>query len=236
MTDRMNTTIRLWDLPTRLFHWATVLLLVGLWATHRFNRTDLHIKLGMAMLFLVVFRLAWGFLGSDTARFARFIKGPDAIRAYLTTGRAADGSPVIGHNPLGAFSVIGLIGLLAVQVGLGLFATDTDAVNSGPLNSWVTYDTAERLTHLHDLVFNLILALVVLHLAAIVFYTLVKKDRIVPSMVTGKKAYAEPVPQPRGAPLWRLALALVLAFAACDWVWNGGHLLPRPKPAYDISY
>jgi cytochrome b len=229
-------TIRLWDWPIRLFHWAIVGLIAGLWLTQRLGRTDLHIKLGMAMLFLVVFRLGWGLWGSEPARFARFVKGPTAIRAYLKHGRTPDGAPVVGHNPLGALSVIALIAVLAAQVTLGLFATDTDATNYGPLNALVGFETAEKLAHWHKLGFNLILALAALHLAAIVYYTLVKRERLVPAMLTGIRTFPEPVPQPRKAPLWRLAVTLLLAFAVCDWVWNGGHFMPKPKPAYDISY
>jgi len=236
MTDTKQTTIRLWDLPIRLFHWATVVLVAGLWATHEFGRLDLHIKLGMALLFLVTFRIAWGVLGSETARFASFVKGPSAIRSYLRSGRGADGGPVVGHNPLGALSVIGLIGLLAVQVGLGLFATDTDATYYGPLNSMVSFETADKISELHELGFNLIVLLVVVHLGAIVYYAVKKKDRLVPAMVTGKKSYDTPVRQPKGAPLWRLVLALLIAFAVSDWVWNEGHFMPQPKPLYDASY
>jgi cytochrome b len=231
-----NTTIRLWDLPIRLFHWSTVALVFGLWLTHVTGHMDVHIKLGMALLFIVSFRIAWGFLGSDTARFASFVKGPAAIRAYLKSGTNPDGTPIVGHNPLGALSVVGLIGILGLQIGLGLFATDTDAINSGPLNYKIGSDLAEKITDLHELVFNVILLLVVVHLGAIIFYAIKKKDRLIPPMVTGKKAFDAPVAQPKSAPLWRLILALALAFAISDWVWNGGSFLPKPKPLYDVSY
>ena len=229
-------TIRLWDLPVRLFHWATVLLVAGLWVTHVTDHMSLHIKLGLAMLFLVTFRILWGVLGSETARFASFVRGPAAIRAYLASGRKADGSPVVGHNPLGALSVIGLIGILAVQVGLGLFASDTDGIYYGPLNQYVSYDRAELLTHLHEFVFNLILLLVVIHLGAIIYYAVKKKDRLIPPMVTGQKTFAEPVAQPKGAPVWRLAIALLLAGVLTYWVGNGGHFIAPPKIAADPGY
>jgi cytochrome b len=228
MSEAKAVTIRLWDLPVRLFHWAVVVLIAGLWATHAFGKMDVHIKLGLALLFLVVFRVVWGFLGSDTARFTSFVKGPAGILAYLRSGRSADGGPVVGHNPLGALSVLGLIGLMAVQVGLGLFATDTDAIYSGPLNYWVDAELAEKLTDLHELGFKLIELMVVIHLGAIIFYAVKKKERLVPPMVTGKKTYDEPVAQPKGAPWWRLVLALALAGTATWWVAQGGHFVPPP--------
>jgi len=236
MTDSKATTIRLWDLPVRLFHWGTVALVFGLWLTHVIDRMDVHIKLGLALLFLVSFRIVWGFLGSDTARFASFVRGPGAIRAYLASGRAANGGPVVGHNPLGALSVIGLIGILALQLGLGLFATDTDAVSYGPLNYLISFDRGEQVTHLHEFVFNLILLLVVVHLGAIIYYAVKKKDRLIPPMVTGQKTYAEPVSPPAGAPVWRLAIALALAATLTLWVANGGHFKAPPKPLVDASY
>jgi len=236
MTSPAKTIIRLWDLPVRLFHWGTVLLVPAMWATYKAGKLDLHIKLGLALLFIVAFRIAWGFLGGQTARFASFVKGPGAIAAYLRSGRGPDGLPVVGHNPLGALSVLGLIGLLAVQIGLGLFASDTDATASGPLNYWISPALADTLTELHEVGFNLILLLVAVHLGAIIYYAVAKKDRLVPAMVTGKKAYDAPVAQPKSAPLWRLALALALAGALTWWAANGGHFVPPPPPAYDVSY
>jgi len=236
MTGISKTTIRLWDLPVRLFHWSTVLLVPAMWATYKAGKMDLHIKLGIALLFIVAFRIAWGFVGSDTARFARFVKGPGAILAYLRSGRGPNGLPVVGHNPLGALSVLGLIGMLAVQIGLGLFASDTDATASGPLNGWVSSDLADKLTDLHEVGFNLILLLVIVHLGAIIYYAVAKKERLVPAMVTGNKAYDHPVPQPRQAPLWRLGVALVVAGGLTWWVYHGGHFVPPPPPAFDVSY
>lgn len=235
MTDTGKTIIRLWDLPVRLFHWATVLLVAAMWASIETGRTSLHITLGLVLLFVVAFRIAWGFVGGDTARFARFVKGPGAIRAYLRSGRGPDGAPVVGHNPLGALSVLALIGLLALQLGLGLFAADTDANASGPLNYLVSVDLGDTLTHLHGFVFNLILAMVAVHLAAIIYYAVKKKDRLVPAMVTGNKAYDVPVAQPKSAPLWRLVLALAAAGALTWWVYHGGHFVPPPPSLYDVN-
>jgi cytochrome b len=169
MDQNKSLTIRLWDLPVRLFHWSVVLLVPAMWATYKAGKMDLHIKLGLALVFIVGFRILWGFLGGQTARFTSFVKGPGAILAYLRSGRGSDGAPVVGHNPLGALSVLGLIGLMAAQVTLGLFASDTDATYSGPLNYWVDADLAEKLTDLHEVGFNLIVLMVIIHLGAIIF-------------------------------------------------------------------
>lgn len=236
MDQDKSRTIRLWSLPVRLFHWSVVLLVPAMWATYKAGKMDLHIKLGLVLVFIVGFRIIWGFLGCQTARFTSFVKGPGAILAYLRSGRGHDGAPVVGHNPLGALSVLALLGLMAAQVTLGLFATDTDATYSGPLNYRVGSDLAEKLTDLHEVGFNLIVLMVVVHVGAVIYYTVVKKERLVPPMVTGKKTYDEPVAQPKSAPLWRLGLALVLAGGLTWWVYHGGHFVPPPPPAYDISY
>jgi cytochrome b len=191
------------------------------------------------MLGLVVFRILWGLVGSSTARFTGFVRGPAAIRAYLASARSGSGKPVVGHNPLGALSVLGLLGALGLQVALGTIAQDTDAVASGPLNHLVSWDTAVAASEAHEVVFNLILVLIALHIAAILYYRFVKRDNLVAPMVTGRKAFPVDVPAPRIAPLWRaLVVALVAAGVAvwlswgvppwgARWPWDQ----PPPPPA-----
>ncbi|WP_206237851.1 cytochrome b/b6 domain-containing protein [Novosphingobium terrae] len=221
-----HTTIRLWDLPLRLFHWGVVILIPLMWWTYKQGNMERHATFGLALLFLVIFRVVWGLIGSHTARFSHFVKGPFTIFGYLTGKH--DGK-VVGHNPLGALSVIGLLTVLLLQIGLGLFSQDTDGLFSGPLNHYIpadNLDLGDQVHHLHKLGFNLILALVGVHLAAILFYTLVKKDRLVPPMVTGRKSYDEPVAQPDIAPWWRVIPALLIAGAVTWWVAHGANWPP----------
>lgn len=199
--------VRIWDLPTRLFHWAIVLLVPALWWTHRIERLDLHILLGESMLGLVLFRLIWGVIGGSTARFTHFVRGPVAVLRYLR-GRAG---AAFGHNPLGGWSVIVMLLLLGVQVGLGLFATDEDGLESGPLSHRVTYDTARILAHRHETVFYILLGLIALHVAAILYYRFVKRDDLITPMVTGIRAISAEGETMTGAPLWRFLLAMALA-------------------------
>jgi cytochrome b len=200
--------VRIWDLPVRLFHWAIVLLVPALWATHEWEMMDTHILLGEIMLGLVLWRLLWGISGSSTARFAAFVKGPGAVLRYLTgkSGRS------LGHNPIGGWSVVALLLLLAVQVGLGLFAIDEDAFYGGPLSHLVSYETARTLAHRHETIFWILVALIALHVLAVLYYLIVKRDDLVTPMVTGRKAAAgngEAALVP--APLWRLLLSVLLA-------------------------
>jgi cytochrome b len=207
--------VRLWDWPVRLIHWSFVLLMPALWWTWKANEIQLHETLGYVTLGLVAFRLLWGVFGSQTARFAAFVRGPKAIWSYLR-GTA---EPTAGHNPIGALSVIALLGLLAAQVVIGLFTQDVDGIESGPLTYLVSYETADAARHWHGLLFNVLLGLIVLHLCAILFYAVVKRDNLVGPMLTGRKRMD--VAEPRFAPWWRIAVGIAISAGLAYWVSRG---------------
>jgi len=233
--------IRIWDLPIRLVHWSFALLIPALWLSAENRKMELHFTLGLVMLGLVLFRLLWGLVGSSTARFSGFVRGPAAIRSYLYGLRTGTGARVIGHNPLGALSVIALIAVLAAQVGLGLFAQDTDAVNSGPLNFLVSYDTGKAMSEVHEVLFNVIVGLIVLHIGAIVYYRVVKRDNLVSPMITGRRVFDGAVEAPRMAPLWRALLCALIAAALAVWVkwglppWATPFPWDRPAEVMDTA-
>ena len=209
--------IAVWDLPTRIFHWLAVLLIPALWWTGKNEKLEVHMLLGQTMLCLVLFRLIWGLLGSSTARFGGFVRGPRTIAAYLG-GRVEAG---IGHNPVGALSVLAMLLALSVQVGLGLFASDDDGLYSGPLSHFVGEDAAEEIAELHETNFYVICALIGLHLAAILFYVAVKRDNLVTPMVTGARAATLGTEPMVAAPAWRFLLAAGLAVALTWWIASG---------------
>lgn len=216
--DEQGGAIRLWDWPVRLIHWSFVLLLPALWWTWKKDHMQTHELLGYVALALLLFRLFWGVFGSETARFARFVKGPGAILDYVR-GR---GAPVVGHNPVGALSVLLLLGLMAVQLVSGLFTQDEDGIESGPLTHLVSYDHADAARGWHSLVFNLLLAAIALHLCAILFYALVKRDNLVGPMLTGRKKWKAATPAaPTHAPAWRILVGAVLAAGIAWWVSKG---------------
>lgn len=209
--------IAIWDLPTRIVHWLFVLLIPALWWTAEEEIFDIHMLLGQTMLFLVLFRLLWGLLGSSTARFGGFVRGPRTIFAYLG-GRVKAG---IGHNPIGALSVMAMLLALSIQVGLGLFANHDHGLYSGPLAHLVSEDASETLGERHETFFYVLLALIGLHLAAILFYLMVKRDNLVAPMVTGAREAALGTEAMVAAPAWRLLLALGLAGALTWWIASG---------------
>ncbi len=209
---------RIWDAPTRLFHWLLVGLVAFSWWTAEERLMDLHRISGLAIVGLLVFRIWWGFAGPDTARFARFIKGPGAVIGYAARLFRPNYKAAFGHNPLGALSVVAILLALVAQVGLGLFAMDTDGLESGPLARFVSYDFAEAAGDLHEDAFNILLVLIALHIAAIAFYLIAKRTNLIAPMITGARAANGEGP-PEGierTPLWRFAVGVVLALAV---VW-----------------
>lgn len=212
----------IWDVPVRLVHGCFIVLIPALWWTANVGMVDLHKKIGLIMLALIVFRLGWGLVGSSTARFATFVHGPKAIRAYIQTLRRTDSATpavaVVGHNPLGGLSVIALLAILAGQVSLGLVAQDTDGVASGPLNHLVSWDVAVAAGKLHGALFYALLSFIALHVLAILYYRIVKGDDLVTAMVTGRRAFDTATRAPVIAPVWRAAFVAALAVALAVWI------------------
>jgi cytochrome b len=206
----MLLPMRVWDLPTRAFHWLLVVLLPCSYVSMRLNLMDLHMALGHAVLALVLFRWLWGFVGSDTARFGRFLASPGrAIQHLLHLGRREPDTE-LGHNPAGGWMVLAMMLLLTVQVCAGLCANDGGATE-GPLAKYVGQAWSDRLSFVHEVTFNLILAAVALHLIAVFVYAYVKRHNLVRPMLTGKKRLPAATRAPRMA---SNLLAIVLGLAA----------------------
>lgn len=206
--------IRVWDRPTRIFHWLLVILFVVCFISGRQERFDIHIVAGQALLVLVVARVLWGLVGSETSRLRRLVHSPAEIVAYLRVVFRRKPDRHAGHNPLGGLSVLAMLAALLAQAGLGLFAADVDGLHEGPLSFLVTYDLAREAAELHGLVVDILLVLVGLHLAAIVFHLLYKRENLTGPMVTGRANVAEKFEAPRLAPDSRALLVLAVAVVA----------------------
>lgn len=220
--EHNNNRIKLWDLPTRIFHWLLVLAVSAALITAEIGGSLIvwHGRLGVLIVGLVAFRLVWGFIGSTYARFVQFYPTPAKIKAYLNGQWHAE-----GHNPLGALSVFGLLSLLLVQASTGLFAND-DIAFRGPLADLVSSRMSDVLTNLHDMVGEILLPFILLHVGAIVFYARIKKTNLVRPMITGWKEQATGDSAQGGgwrAVVFALLIALGLAYAA------SGAWLPKPS-------
>jgi len=213
--------IKIWDKPVRAVHWAIVVLMPALWWTADSGDMTRHKQLGYLMLALVAFRLFWGVAGSSTARFAAFLRGPRAIISYASGLFGKESAVVVGHNPLGGWSATVLLLLLATQIVIGLFAQDVDGIESGPLSYLVSYDTADAARGWHHFLFNVLLGFIALHIVAILFYLIVKRDNLIGPMISGRKNVAAGVTQPLFAPAWRVAAGVVGSAALAWWISAG---------------
>jgi cytochrome b len=218
--------VRVWDLPTRVFHWVLALSVVASIITAKVGGAAMvwHFRLGYLALGLLVFRLIWGLVGGRWSRFASFLYGPGRVWAYVRGRHDARGLDEVGHNPLGALSVWALLALLLAQVGSGLFADD-EIANVGPLNRFVSGSTAQWLTGWHKEVGeSVLIALLVLHVAAVLFYRWVRRKDLLTPMITGDKSL--PAHTLASADGWRQRLgAVILAAAAAAlvmWVVRQG--------------
>jgi cytochrome b len=201
-------------------HWALAGLTGFSWWSAETHHMDWHRWSGYLVLFFVVLRVYWGFAGSETARFASFVRGPKATLAYLKTLPRRSPSTMLGHNPLGALSVLALLVALVAQVIFGLFAVDVDGIESGPLSDRVDFDTGRMFAHLHHATFTVLQVLVALHLGAVAFYLVYKRSNLIGPMITGRRSLADVAP-PARAPRWRLLLGLLLASAVAAWASSG---------------
>lgn len=208
----MNLRIRIWDLPTRLFHWLLALAVLGSAITSQTGPIEWHARFGYAALALLAFRLVWGFVGGIWSRFSSFIYSPASTWRYLRGG--SPWAHKAGHSPLAALSVFALLAVMTAQVGSGLF-TDDEVLFMGPLASHASGATVAWLTDYHKNIGKwLLLGLVILHIAAVLFYVLVRRDNLVAAMVSGDKLLPEPLPaSPDGPKQWALALTVFVACA-----------------------
>ncbi len=226
-----------WDPLLRLFHWLLVAAVATAVVTGKIGGTSIewHGRVGVVIAGLLAFRLTWGVIGPSTARFASFVRGPQAIVDYLRGTWHG-----IGHNPLGALSVVAMLAALTLQVGLGLFSYDEIAFR-GPLARLLPEAWQVQATSWHRLLAWVVVALVLIHVAAILFYRLVKGEDLVGPMITGYREGTADGPLADGqAPYWerrdywvRGLFALVVGVAAA--VAASGVWLPLPPPPAAVA-
>jgi cytochrome b len=204
---------RLWDAPTRLFHWSLTALFGALWWTGKNGVLDWHRRAGYCLIALLLFRIAWGLVGGSTARFSRFVKSPrDVVRyvRYSMFNRTAT-AQTLGHNPLGGWSVLIMLALLITQTGLGLVSVDVDGIESGPFSYLVAFDTGRTAAYLHHLLFNGLLGIVALHILAVLFYLLHHRENLVWPMISGNRASCDEGTGMIAAPGARAAGVIVIS-------------------------
>lgn len=216
----MMLPMRIWDIPTRLFHWAIVLLVLLSFISVEAEWMQIHLLSGYTLLALLLFRVVWGFVGSETSRFRQFLVSPAKALRHLRSIRQPAPDTQVGHNPAGGWMVLVMLLLLAVQLVSGLFNTEeygkADAA-AGPLVKFVGKDVASLAGDVHAINFILLATVIVLHILAIGAYARLKQQNLVQPMITGVKRLPAATRQPRLVSPLRAALVLAVAGVAV-WV------------------
>lgn len=207
--------VKVWDLPTRLFHWLLVGLIIASFVSGAIggNAMQYHQWSGLAILVLLLFRLAWGFAGGHPSRFTSFLRGPKAVWRYARGLLRPDAPRHLGHNPLGGWSIIAMLAALSLQAGTGLFAND-DILTEGPLYLWVSKSTSDLLTRIHLFNRQVLIVLAGLHVAAVIFYLVAKGENLVTPMITGVKHWDDDAAPSAAESPWKALLLAGLAAGA----------------------
>ncbi len=221
--DKQTSKIKVWDIYIRTFHWLLLICILVSFISFRLDEMDIHFISGHCVLALLIFRVIWGVIGSRTALFHTFIKGPGAVLNYVKNPSSERFKGMIGHSPIAALSVIAMLGIISLQVATGLISDD-EILLQGPLAKYVSGEMSYQATTYHGINAKLIVGLIVLHLAAIAFYRFIKKDDIVKPMVTGQKEvaedYAEKAPSLDEKKPILAAMAILVAVAIAYFVFN----------------
>jgi cytochrome b len=227
----MTKKIRVWDLPTRLFHWSLLALVIAAFISVKISGNAMvwHGRIGYAILVLLAFRLIWGVVGGYHSRFASFVKGPGTVLRYVAQMKSGKAPPSLGHNPMGALSVLALLASLLFQAVSGLFAND-DISFEGPLAKFISSSSSSLLTKMHHLNEKVLILLVLLHLAAILFYTFKKKHALIPAMLNGDQslpdsASAQGIPASRDSASTRLLALIIVAVLTGILYWIGARIV-----------
>jgi len=222
-----------WDLPLRLFHWLLVLSLTGSYVTAElgFEWTNVHFYLGYFTLGLVAFRIIWGFVGPRHARFSSFLRGPGRVIGSLRALFSRESQPTVGHNPVGGLMVVVMLLMVGAQAVSGLFVTD-DIAWSGPYNAAVSSEIAGKMAWFHHLNFDILIWVIALHVLAIAYYRVFKRQNLVTPMITGRKPAQHVIAQEAISSSELLKALIVAAICAGGVYW----LVTSAPPPAEIYY
>jgi cytochrome b len=212
--------IKIWDAATRIFHWALVLNIFAAWYTIENRLIELHEIFGHCLIALLVFRVLWGLIGSSTARFTHFLVHPVAALSYLKQSLRLQTHHQIGHNPAGGWMIIVMMLVIGFQLVSGLLSNN-DLGFSGVLSDYVSKEMSDTFTQLHSINFEILVGSIWLHLVAVFFYVLVKKDNLIKTLLTGKKQLTKPLNQAAESALYfaPVRLGVICLLVACGFVY-----------------
>jgi len=227
-------TVKIWDLPVRVFHWSLVILFIAAYVTNYLGPSyfNYHLWCGYAVIVLVSFRIIWGVIGTYHARFVNFLRDPFSTARYAFNFLRKKDEHHLGHNPLGAVMVIILLAAILVQAITGLFTND-EIFNLGPLYAYVSDELSLELTSLHRQLFYWILGAIGLHIAAVLFHVFFKRDNIIKAMFTGTKDVhdAKDVRPIKSSRIWLAIIIVVILALILAWI-----ISTAPEAVVDPGY
>lgn len=216
--------LRIWDAPVRLFHAALIILLGLAWWTAEQGEIEWHRFTGYTVMGLILFRIGWGIVGSTTALFWSFLASPSRVVSYVRNLMFDQSkTPVAGHNPVGGWSVVLILGLVIVQLFLGLLAVDIDGLESGPFSYLVDFETGRIAAEWHERVFSLLQIACLIHIAAVLFYLLYRRENLIVPMITGSRNWYGEKPVLRFVSSKRAALLMLASGTLVGlivWLWG----------------
>lgn len=228
----MTSKTLVWDLPIRIFHWLLVAAIAGAWYTAEEGYEDTHMKIGYAIIGLLIYRIVWGIFGTEHSLFRSFIPSPFKLYQHTKNIFKVDAKQSVGHNPLGALSALIMLFLIGLQAATGLFTKGE--IWYGPYTSAVGSELQKRLDGIHHANFDFILVALGVHIVAIFFYLFFKKQNLITPMIHGKKN-DEVVPNGKGIPHSKLLVAVILALVVAAFTYWLCFISP-PEVIYDDYY
>ncbi|MBF0193533.1 MAG: cytochrome b/b6 domain-containing protein, partial [Magnetococcales bacterium] len=238
MMGKAMQQVKVWDLAVRIFHWSLVVFVITALVSIKMGDIQLHAISGIGTLVLVIFRLVWGVVGSENARFTYFVRSPLVAINYLKKALSGEPPQYLGHNPAGAWMIVALLGVLLLQAGLGLFTSEDDHLFfSGPLVELIKPETSYAITELHEIIGELLPLLIVIHVAAALFYLFIKKENLILPLINGRMMVSEALSdkKPRLESLTRALIAFLVSAGLVIGVINlaPDKTLPQQRPAVE---
>ncbi len=221
-SNSSKVSVRVWDLPIRIFHWLLAVLVAVMFISAKLENFDVHIIAGKSIAILLVARIIWGFIGSSNARFSALFFHPREYVSYIAELPQRKPGYSVAHSPIGSLAVIAILSIISVQVATGLVASDIDGLIEGPFAYYVSYDTSRWATDIHLTNETLVLYIIGLHLAANAFYYIYKKDNLIGPMITGARQVPQKLSsnQPVIAPIWKGIATILVSAAVMLWTFD----------------
>ena len=220
-TETDSITVKVWDLPVRIFHWLLTVLIVVMFVSAKLENFYIHILAGKGVVMLLVARIIWGFWGSSNARFSALVFKPREYIDYIS--KLAERKPgySVAHSPIGSLAVIAILVAIALQAAAGLVATDVDGLIEGPFAYYVNYEFSRWASDFHVTHQKWVFTLVIVHLLANAFYYFYKKDNLIGPMLTGTRRIPGHLTQtaPRIEATWKAVVIALITASILIWLF-----------------